>query len=369
MLGGLTNTKEDCNQLMVIFFSYTRYEPVGICGQIIPWNFPLMMQAWKFGPALAMGNVIVMKLAEQTPLSGLYMASLCKEAGFPPGVVNVLTGYGPTAGAAIVNHQDVDKIAFTGSTEVGKLITQTASKTNLKRITLELGGKSPNIVFNDADMDWAVQASHDALFANMGQCCTAGSRLFVQESCYDEFVKKSVELAAKKIVGDPYSLSTEQGPQVDETQMKSILKCIESGKQEGAKLCLGGKRIGDKGYFIEPTIFCDVKDDMKIAREEIFGPVMQIMKFKTMEEVIERANDTNYGLAAAVFTTDLNKATQVAHSLRAGSVWINCYNGIGPQASFGGFKESGLGRELGEEGLHGYVEAKTVTMKIPQKNS
>jgi len=351
------------------YFSYTRYEPVGICGQIIPWNFPLGMQSWKFAPALAMGNVIVMKLDEKTPLSGLYVASLVKEAGFPPGVVNVLTGFGPTAGAALANHPDVDKIAFTGSTAVGRLISQASGKSNLKKVTLELGGKSPNIIFADADMDLAVEKSHMALFFNMGQCCCAGTRTYVQESCYDEFVKRSIERAAKRVVGDPFDAATDHGPQITETQMNTILGYIASGVKEGATLCTGGKRFGDKGYFVEPTIFSDVEDNMKIAKEEIFGPVMQIIKFKTMEEVIERANNTNYGLAAGVFTNDINKATYVAHALRAGTVWINDYNVLGIAAPFGGFKESGQGRELGEEGLHAYVEAKTVTMKIPQKNS
>jgi len=351
------------------FFSYTRYEPVGVCGQIIPWNFPILMQAWKLGPALSMGNVVVMKLAEQTPLTGLYVAGLIKEAGFPPGVVNILSGYGPTAGAAISNHPDVDKVAFTGSTEVGRLMPKASANTNLKRVTLELGGKSPCIIFDDADMDLAVEQAHMALFLNHGQCCCAGSRTYVQESCYDEFVKRSIERVAKKTIGDPYDPATELGPLVDETQMNTVLGYIESGKKEGAKLCHGGKRFGDKGFFVEPTLFSDVEDNMKIAREEIFGPVMQILKFKTMDEAIERANDSNYGLGAAVFTNDVNKAIQVSNSLRAGSVWVNCFNIFSATSPFGGYKESGQGREKGEEGLQPYVEVKTVTMKIPQKNS
>ncbi|XP_077997200.1 aldehyde dehydrogenase, mitochondrial-like [Glandiceps talaboti] len=351
------------------FFCYTRHEPVGVCGQIIPWNFPLLMQAWKLGPALATGNTIVMKPAEQTPLSALYVASLIKEVGFPPGVVNIIPGYGPTAGAAISEHMDVDKVAFTGSTEVGHLILQAAGRSNLKKVTLELGGKSPNIVFSDADIGEAVETSHFALFFNQGQCCCAGSRTFVQEDIYDEFVKKSVERAKKRSTGNPFDASNEQGPQVDEEQMNKILDLIESGKKEGAKLMCGGDRVGDKGYFVQPTVFSDVGDNMRIAKEEIFGPVMQIMKFKDINEVIERANNTTYGLAAAVHTTDVNKAMAIANGVRAGTVWINCFDVFGAQAPFGGYKMSGSGRELGEYGLEAYTEVKTVTMKIPQKNS
>ncbi|XP_062873591.1 aldehyde dehydrogenase, mitochondrial-like [Trichomycterus rosablanca] len=351
------------------YFCYTRHEPIGVCGQIIPWNFPLLMQAWKLGPALATGNTVVMKVAEQTPLTALYVASLIKEVGFPPGVVNIIPGMGPSAGAAIASHMDVDKIAFTGSTEVGHLIQQASGGSNLKKVTLELGGKSPNIVLSDANMEQAVEQSHSAIFFNMGQCCCAGSRTYVQESIYDEFVERSVEKAKKRVVGDPFNLKTEHGPQVDNEQFQKILGYISSGKQEGAKLMCGGGVAADRGYFIQPTIFGDVQDGMKIAREEIFGPVMQIMKFKSMEEVIERANDTMYGLAAAVFTTDINKAQYVSNSLRAGTVWINCYNVFGVQAPFGGFKASGTGRELGQYGLENYTEVKTVMIKIPQKNS
>uniref|UniRef100_A0A8C7E6V8 aldehyde dehydrogenase (NAD(+)) n=1 Tax=Naja naja TaxID=35670 RepID=A0A8C7E6V8_NAJNA len=347
------------------FFTYTRHEPVGVCGQIIPWNFPLLMQAWKLGPALATGNVVVMKLAEQTPLTGLYVANLIQEAGFPPGVVNIIPGYGSTAGAAISSHMEVDKVAFTGSTSVGHLIQKAAADSNMKRVTLELGGKSPNIIMSDAEMDWAVEQSHSALFFNQGQCCCAGSRTFVQEDIYHEFVERSVERAKSRIVGNPFDFQTEQGPQVDETQYKKILGYIDSGKKEGAKLLCGGSPAADKGYFIQPTIFGDVQDNMKI----IFGPVMQIFKFKTIEEVIQRANETKYGLAAAVFTKDIDKANYISQGLRAGTVWINCYNVFGAQAPFGGFKESGQGREGGEYGLNPYMEVKTVTIKVPQKNS
>nr|XP_042089996.1 aldehyde dehydrogenase, mitochondrial isoform X2 [Ovis aries] len=351
------------------YFSYTRHEPVGVCGQIIPWNFPLLMQAWKLGPALATGNVVVMKVAEQTPLTALYVANLIKEAGFPPGVVNIIPGFGPTAGAAIASHEDVDKVAFTGSTEVGHLIQVAAGKSNLKRVTLELGGKSPNIIMSDADMDWAVEQAHFALFFNQGQCCCAGSRTFVQEDIYAEFVERSVARAKTRVVGNPFDSRTEQGPQVDETQFKKVLGYIKSGKEEGAKLLCGGGAAADRGYFIQPTVFGDVQDGMTIAKEEIFGPVMQILKFKSMEEVVGRANNSKYGLAAAVFTKDLDKANYLSQALQAGTVWVNCYDVFGAQSPFGGYKLSGSGRELGEYGLQAYTEVKTVTVRVPQKNS
>ncbi|KAK8378765.1 hypothetical protein O3P69_009466 [Scylla paramamosain] len=350
-------------------FAYTRHEPIGVCGQIIPWNFPLLMQAWKFGPALATGNTIVMKLAEQTPLTGLYVAKLVAEAGFPAGVVNVIPGYGPSAGAAISSHMDVDKVAFTGSTEIGHLVQQAAGASNLKRVTLELGGKSPNIVFKDADLDHAIETSHFGLFFNQGQCCCAGSRIFVEDAVYDEFVERSVERAKVRTVGDPFDLTTEQGPQVDGEQMNKILELIESGKKEGAKMCVGGNRKGDKGYYIEPTVFADVEDHMRIAEEEIFGPVQQIFRFKDVNEVIKRANATKYGLAAAVFTRDLDKANVFAHGLRAGSVWINCYDVLNAQTPFGGYKASGQGRENSEYALSNYYEVKGVITKLPIKNS
>ena len=351
------------------FLSMTRHEPVGVCGQIIPWNFPLLMQAWKLGPALACGCTVVMKPAEQTPLTALYVASLIKEAGFPPGVVNIIPGYGPTAGGAVAAHPDIDKVAFTGSTEVGHIILETAGKTNLKRVTLELGGKSPCIVLSDADLDDAVEQSHNYLFFNQGQCCCAGSRIFVEESIYDEFVRRSVEHAKKRKVGDPWDQTSQQGPQVDQDQFDKIMDLIDSGKKEGAKLECGGNRIGDKGFFVEPTVFTNVGDDMRIAKEEIFGPVMQIMKFNTIEEVIERSNKSRYGLAAAVFTKNIDRALMLAQGLQAGSVWINCHNAFFIQSPFGGFKESGIGRELSEYALHEYTEVKTITIKLPQKNS
>ncbi len=346
------------------YFSYTRHEPIGVVAQIIPWNFPLLMQAWKLGPALAAGNTLILKPAEQTPLTALRVGELALEAGFPEGVVNILPGYGPTAGAALSHHWDVDKVAFTGSTEVGKLIMEAAAKTNLKRVTLELGGKSPNIVFADANMDEAIEGSHFALFFNQGQCCCAGSRLFVEEKCYDEFVEKSAARARKRTVGDPFDAKTEQGPQVDQDQFDKVMAYIDSGKKQGAKLMAGGSRVGDHGYFIQPTVFADVKDDMKIAQEEIFGPVMSIIKFRGIDEVVDRANKTMYGLAAAVWTRDIGKAHHIAHNVRAGTVWVNCYDVFDAAAPFGGFKQSGIGRELGEYGLQNYTEIKTVTVKL-----
>jgi aldehyde dehydrogenase (NAD+) len=346
------------------YLCYTRHEPVGVVGQIIPWNFPLLMQAWKLAPALAAGNTLILKTAEQTPLSALRVGELILEAGFPPGVVNILSGYGPTAGAAIAHHMDIDKVAFTGSTQVGHLVMEAAAKSNLKRITLELGGKSPNIVFADADLDAALEGVHHGLFFNQGQCCNAGSRVFVEETCYDEFVAKSIERAKRRKVGDPFDPQTQQGPQVDQAQFDKILSYIESGMRQGANLGCGGHRVGDKGYFVEPTVFSDVQDDMKIAQEEIFGPVMSIIKFKTLDEVIERANNTFYGLAAGIWTRDIGKAHTLAHHVRAGTVWLNCYHAFDTAAPFGGFKQSGMGRELGEYGLQQYTEIKTVTVNL-----
>jgi aldehyde dehydrogenase (NAD+) len=346
------------------YFCYTRHEPVGVVGQIIPWNFPLLMQAWKLGPALACGCTVVMKPAEQTPLSALRVGELIQEAGFPPGVVNLLPGYGPTAGQAISRHMGIDKVAFTGSTEVGHMIMEASAQSNLKRVTLELGGKSPNIVFADTDLDAAAQGSHFGLFFNQGQCCCAGSRLFVEQSVHDKFVDKVLSLTKNRKVGDPFDPTTEQGPQVSDEQFQKVMGYIDAGKREGAKMLCGGKRVGDRGYFISPTIFTDVKDEMKISREEIFGPVMSIIPFKSIDEVVRRANNTAYGLAAAVWTKDVSKAHAIAARLRAGTVWVNCYDVFDAAAPFGGFKQSGIGRELGEYGLQNYTEVKTVTVQI-----
>jgi aldehyde dehydrogenase (NAD+) len=346
------------------YFCYTRHEPVGVVGQIIPWNFPILMQAWKWGPALAAGCTVVLKPAEQTPLSALRIGELAMEAGFPPGVINIVPGFGETAGAAVAEHPDLDKVAFTGSTEVGKLILRAAAQSNLKRVTLELGGKSPNIVFADADLDAAVEGSHTALFFNQGQCCCAGSRLFVESHIHDDFVQKMLKRAKLTKIGDPFDPATQQGPQVSQEQFDKILGYVESGKQAGAKLLCGGGRHGNKGYFVEPTIFTGVKDEMKIAQEEIFGPVMSIIPFRDIDEVIERGNRTLYGLAAAVWTRDIAKAHRMAAELRAGTVWINCYDVFDAAAPFGGFKMSGIGRELGEYALRNYTEVKTVTVAL-----
>uniref|UniRef100_A0A915D4X7 aldehyde dehydrogenase (NAD(+)) n=1 Tax=Ditylenchus dipsaci TaxID=166011 RepID=A0A915D4X7_9BILA len=351
------------------YFCYTRHEPVGVVGQIIPWNFPLLMQAWKLAPALAMGNTIVMKVAEQTPLTALYVAQLTKEAGFPPGVINIVPGFGPTAGHALSSHPGVDKVAFTGSTEIGRRVMKAAADSNLKRITLELGGKSPNIIFADADLGHAVEQSAHGIFFNQGQCCCAGSRTFVEAKVYDEFIERSKVLAENRVVGDPFDLKTDQGPQIDHDQLNKILHYVSVGKQEGAQLVTGGKRVGSNGFYVEPTIFKDVKDTMKIAQEEIFGPVMSVIKFDSVEDLVEKANNTIYGLAAGVVTKDLDKALHVANNIRAGTVWINCYDVFDAAAPFGGYKMSGIGRELGEYGLEAYTEVKTVTIKVPQKNS
>merc|ERR1712178_331682 len=308
------------------FMCYTRHEPVGVVGQIIPWNFPLLMQAWKLGPALATGNVIVMKPAEQTPLTALAVADMVREVGFPAGVVNLIPGYGPTAGAAIAEHMEVDKVAFTGSTQVGHIISKMAAESSLKRVTLELGGKSPAIVFPDCDLDETVDITHFGLFFNQGQCCCAGSRIFVHEDIYDAFVEKAVARAKARTVGNPFDENNEQGPQIDEDQHAKILDLIESGKAEGAKLQCGGAAVDGPGFFIQPTVFSDVKDDMRIAKEEIFGPVMQILRFSSIPEVLERANNTEYGLAAAVFSKNIDTCHELMQGLRAGTVWINCYD-------------------------------------------
>jgi aldehyde dehydrogenase (NAD+) len=346
------------------YFCYTRHEPVGVVGQIIPWNFPLLMQAWKWGPALAAGCTLVLKPAEQTPLTALRVAALAQEAGFPDGVINVVPGFGPSAGAALSSHMDVDKVAFTGEYLTGQLVMEAAAKSNLKRVSLELGGKSPNVVFADADLDAAIEGAYFGLFFNQGQCCCAGSRLFVEEKVHDQFVEKLVKKAKGQKVGDPFAADTTQGPQVSQEQCDRVLGYIEAGKKEGAKMLTGGNRIGNKGYFIEPTIFDGVKDEMKIAREEIFGPVMNVLTFKDINEVVKRGNQTFFGLAAAVWTRDINKAHRLANGLRAGTVWVNCYDVFDAAAPFGGYKMSGQGRELGEYALELYTEVKTVYVAL-----
>ncbi len=346
------------------YFCCTRHEPIGVVGQIIPWNFPILMQAWKWGPALACGNTVILKPAEQTPLTALRVAQLATDVGFPNGVINVVPGFGPTAGAAISHHMDVDKVAFTGETRTGQIVMEAAARSNLKRVSLELGGKSPNIVFADADLDAAIAGAYFGLFFNQGQCCCAGSRLLVEEKIYDHFVEKLVARARVQKLGDPFDLETTQGPQISEEQFNRILGYIEAGKSDGARLLTGGARHGSLGYFIQPTVFADVRDEMTIAREEIFGPVMSIMKFKDVNDVIRRGNQTSYGLAAAVWTRDVTKALQVANGLRAGTVWVNCYDVFDAAAPFGGYKMSGIGRELGEYALEMYTEVKTITIAI-----
>ncbi|KAI0484419.1 aldehyde dehydrogenase [Xylariaceae sp. FL0804] len=345
-------------------FHYTKQEPLGVCGQIIPWNFPLLMLSWKIGPALATGNTVVLKTAEQTPLAALVLAACIKEAGFPPGVLNIVSGFGKIAGAAIASHMDVDKVAFTGSTVVGRSIMKAAAGSNLKKVTLELGGKSPNIVFNDADIEQAISWVNFGIYYNHGQCCCAGSRIYVQEGIYDKFIEAFKQRSMKNTVGDPFDEKTFQGPQISQLQFDRIMGYIDSGKESGAKVEVGGKRHGNKGYFIEPTIFSNVTADMKIMQEEIFGPVCTIAKFKTEEEVIKMGNDTAYGLAAAVHTNDLNTSIRVSNGLKAGTVWVNCYNLIHQQVPFGGFKESGMGRELGEQALLNYTQTKAVAIRL-----
>ncbi|KAL7758395.1 hypothetical protein ACKLNR_012922 [Fusarium oxysporum f. sp. zingiberi] len=345
-------------------FHYTRSEPIGVCGQIIPWNFPLLMFAWKIGPALATGNTVVMKTAEQTPLSGLVFTQFIQQAGFPPGVFNLVTGTGKVAGAAITSHMDVDKVAFTGSTVVGRQIMKAAADSNLKKVTLELGGKSPNIVFNDANIEEAVDWVNFGIYYNHGQICCAGSRVFVQEGIYDQFLEAFKKRAQQNKVGDPFQEETFQGPQVSKLQYDRVMSYIDSGKAEGATVVTGGCRHGSKGYFIQPTIFSDVRPEMKIMQEEIFGPVCSIAKFKDEEEAIRMAHNTTYGLAAAVHTQNLNTAIKASNALQAGTVWVNCYNMIHHQLPFGGYKESGIGRELGEAALANYTQNKSVAIRL-----
>lgn len=345
------------------FLSYTLRQPVGVVGQIIPWNFPLLMLAWKWGPALACGNTIVMKPAEQTPLTALRVGELAIEAGFPAGVINLINGFGETAGAALVNHPDVDKIAFTGHVDTAKIIQRQAAET-LKRTTFELGGKSPNVIFADADLDAAVAGAFHAIYFHGGQCCTAGSRLFVENKIHKEFVTRLAEKAKARAIGDQLDPSTEQGPQVSQEQLDKILHYVDLGRKQGAKLLAGGERVGDKGFFVSPTIFDNVKDDMAIAKDEIFGPVVSVLPFSGVDEVVERANNTNYGLAAAIWTKDIDKAHLFAKRVKAGTVWVNCYHIVDTTTPFGGFKMSGQGRENGEAALEHYTETKTVTIKL-----
>ncbi len=347
-------------------FTFTLRQPVGVVGAIVPWNFPFLLSSWKIAPALAAGNTVVLKPASQTPLTALKFAELTQEAGVPEGVFNVVTGPGGKVGMAMVRDPRVDKIAFTGSTEVGKQIMREAAGT-LKRLSLELGGKSPNIVFADADMEAAIRGAMTGIFYNKGEVCAAGSRLFLEERVHDEFMAKLTERVKGLKVGDPLDKATRMGPVVSRQQMDTVLSYIEAGKQEGARLVAGGgrARVGNgKGYFVEPTIFDGVTNRMKIASEEIFGPVLSVIPFRTVEDGIAEGNQTTYGLAAAVWTRDVAKALKAARAIRAGTVWVNAYNLYDAALPFGGFKESGFGREMGSAGLEQYTEVKSVWVDL-----
>ena len=348
------------------YLNYTRREPIGVCGAIIPWNYPLQMAAWKVAPALACGNTVVLKPAEQTPLTALELARAAADAGLPPGVLNVVTGHGESAGAALVRHPDVDKIAFTGSTEVGRAIQREAAST-LKKVSLELGGKSPNIVLADADIEAAVRGATAAVFYNTGQACTAGSRLLVDETIRDEFLEKLAKRAQGMQPGDPLEPKTRMGPLVSQEQLDRVLGYIETGKREGAEVVMGGERVevnGKRGYFLSPTIFDRVTPEMTIAREEIFGPVLAVTSFADLDEAIALGNQTEYGLAAAVWTNDIKKAHRAAHALRAGTVWVNMYHTLDTGSPFGGYKQSGYGRELGKHALDLYTQVKSVWVNL-----
>ena len=344
------------------FLAYTRKEPVGVVGQIIPWNFPLLMAAWKLGPALAAGVTVVLKPAEQTPLSALRLGELMQEAGLPAGVVNIVTGFGD-AGAALAANDAVDKVAFTGSTEVGRLIVQAAAG-NLKKVTLELGGKSPQVLYKDADLEVSIPGAANGIFFNQGQCCNAGSRLYIEKDVFDEVVSGISDEAEKITVGPGTDAGTQMGPLISEEQFDKVLGYMSSGVDAGAHASTGGGRVGDHGYFVQPTVLTDTTPDMKVVREEIFGPVVCAIPFSSEEDVVDTGNDTSFGLAAGVWTRDISKAHRTAHRLRAGTVWINCYSVFDAAMPFGGYKESGWGREMGHNALDNYLETKSVVTQL-----
>ena len=341
-------------------YAFTRKEAVGVCGQIIPWNFPMLMAAWKLAPALAAGCTVVLKPAEQTPLTALLLGELIMEAGFPPGVVNIVPGFGETAGARLAAHPQVDKVAFTGSTEVGKLILKASAMSNLKKVTLELGGKSPNVIFADADLKGAVGGAATGIFFNQGQVCCAGSRLFIEKKAFDNVVGGLTDVANNMKVAPGMDASCEMGPLVSDEQLNRVTKLVEQGKKEGASAVCGGDPVGGAGYFYKPTILVNTKPDMCVIRDEIFGPVVTAIPFEDPNEIVAHANDTEYGLAAGIWTNDVAKAHKTAAAIKAGTVWVNCYNVFDPHMPFGGYKQSGIGREMGPEALENYLQTKSV---------
>ncbi|KAH3902739.1 probable Aldehyde dehydrogenase 5, mitochondrial [Saccharomycodes ludwigii] len=349
------------------YFAYTKREPLGVCGQIIPWNFPILMWSWKIGPALATGNTVVLKPAEATPLSALYVSQLVKEAGIPKGVVNIVPGFGKIVGEKIATHQDVKKIAFTGSTATGRHIMKTAADT-IKKVTLELGGKSPNIVFADANLDKAVKNIAFGIFFNSGEVCCAGSRVYVQDTVYDEVLQKFKEYTESLTVGNPFEEGIFQGAQTSQMQMDKINEYVKIGTEEGARIVTGGERVGHKGYFFRPTVFADVHEDMRVVKDEIFGPIVTVSKFSTVDEVVSMANNSVYGLAAGIHTEDVNKAIDVSNRIKSGIIWINGYNMFHQSVPFGGFGQSGIGSEMGSEALLNYTQVKAVRMALEKKN-
>jgi acyl-CoA reductase-like NAD-dependent aldehyde dehydrogenase len=352
-------------------FNYTLREPVGVCGQIIPWNFPLLMAAWKLAPALACGNTVVLKPAEQTPVTALELAKLIQEAGFPEGVVNIIPGYGETAGAALASHPGIDKIAFTGSTEIGKVIAKAAAE-NLTRVSLELGGKAPNVIFADADLDQAVNGAMMGIFFNQGQVCCAGSRVFIEESVKDEFLGRFKEKAEKIQVGDPMDKATLMGPQVSMEQLNKIKSYVGIAREEGATVLSGGRAVQlegafQNGYFFQPTIFSEVKNSMRVAQEEIFGPVSSVITFDNDDDLLRQANETMYGLSAGIWTSNITRAHRFAKAVKAGVVWINTFNMMNAASPFGGYKQSGYGREMGKHALELYTQVKSVWVDLSGK--